>query len=279
MRFQTFAKSMLDSELNLCSGQEHMVYVLPRESAPEPDPSLTDSEVDCGTSSEEEMLQAYVPPPKRQRVADRPHLDPGMAACIPSPAKASRLSRELGGAIFAMDFGLQRQKPQELLRRGRRNCFASFVSLSCEVRNEDVADATVFFLKLEEKQLQVGWLQGPSAAACNRRKGDRPLLLCGAASDAERHSKMAPCDRRVPSPWVCFWGPSNSKQSCFYWRVWDWHAYVSRGFFQHKFDFSFALLMQWSAWDWKWFNLVFLVRCIQLLHPNYFMYVWRIVQG
>ena len=40
--------------------------------------------------------------------------------------------------------------------------------------------------------------------------------------------------------WVCSWGPFNSKQSCFYRRVWDWHVYVSRGFLQDKFHFSFA---------------------------------------
>ena len=47
--------------------------------------------------------------------------------------------------------------------------------------------------------------------------------------------------------------------SYFYWRVWDWHAYFSRGF----------LLMQLAARYWKWFNLVFLVRCIQLNHLEY----------
>ena len=40
--------------------------------------------------------------------------------------------------------------------------------------------------------------------------------------------------------WVCSWGPFNSKQSCFYRRVWDWHAYKSRGFLQHKLYFSCA---------------------------------------
>ena len=35
-------------------------------------------------------------------------------------------------------------------------------------------------------------------------------------------------------------GPSNSKRTCFYWRVWDWHAYYPRWFLQHKFNVSFA---------------------------------------
>ena len=72
-------------------------------------------------------------------------------------------------------------------------------------------------------------------------------------------------------PWLSrllFRCPSNSKQSCFYWRVWDWHAYFSRGILQHKF-YTFQLLMQKKAWYWKWFHLVFLVRCIQLNHLEY----------
>ena len=32
---------------------------------------------------------------------------------------------------------------------------------------------------------------------------------------------------------------------------------------------TFQLLMQLSAWYWKWFHLVFLVRCIQLNHLEY----------
>ena len=64
-----------------------------------------------------------------------------------------------------------------------------------------------------------------------------------------------------------FRGPSNSKHSCFYWRVWDWHAYFPIRFLQYKFNFSF--LVQLSTWCWKCCNLIFLVRCIQLNHFQY----------
>ena len=65
----------------------------------------------------------------------------------------------------------------------------------------------------------------------------------------------------------CFGGPSNSTQSCFHWRVWVWHAYFSEDF--SNISLTFPLLMQLPARYWTWFNLVYLVRCIQLNHLEY----------
>ena len=79
----------------------------------------------------------------------------------PKPHQTQPALSRAGWPIFSADFGLQRKKPQELLRHGRWNCSVTSVLLFCAACVEDVADVTVNCEVREKNGSRWGDCKGP----------------------------------------------------------------------------------------------------------------------